>query len=41
MGGRDPGLRQRVEMVITTKDDLFNVHTTQRPFFLEMLGQQR
>lgn len=25
-------------MAITTKDDLFNVHTTQRPFFLENVG---
>lgn len=27
MGGRDPSIRQRVEMVITTKDDLFNVRS--------------
>ena len=32
MGGRDPSIRQRVEMVITTKDDLFNVRSKQRPF---------
>jgi len=40
-GGRDLGIRQRVEMVITTKDDHVQRAHHAEAFSLKTLGQQR